>query len=187
MKHSYLYEIWLDDEDIISAKRMGSSGETQEEVAYSNFMEYIRDNRDEDSIELLIRKINKDQVIAIREFNSLRSGEYGTYKVSTVYTATKYIPTFTCDLYINGDGYLRKLVNSKYVRQSHDYTQELLDTEGMHGCYTYFTIEEASYTCCARTFNVIIDEMEKQGLNYKTSKTLTIAELFKTDKLMLCI
>lgn len=66
MKHSYLYEIWLDAEDIISAKRMGGSGETQEEIAYSNFMEYIRDNRDEDSIELLIRKINKDQVIAIR-------------------------------------------------------------------------------------------------------------------------
>lgn len=154
----------------------------EHEICHSDYMSYIRKERDNDDIECLLPCINLYNVVAIRTFSrdGLAHGKYGTTKVETVYSNPTLVPLFTETIYVNGDGYPRALVDSEIKTMPSNYAFERMDENGQHGCFNYQTIEEVLSCCNEKTRTALMSELEKKGLSVKDDNVYyaTVGELF---------
>lgn len=186
METRYLLELWVDDKDIISAKRNNKSYTAKsdiEQIAYDNYLGYMRKNYVHDDIEVLLYCIRDYQLIAVREFAYVNSS--GTCKVTTRVHNEYLIPTFTCDLYVNGDGYLRELCGKKLVARDGVYTSKLQGENGMRSVYTYMTVEEARMCVCNDMWKRIYDKIKERGLELSAVQNTSIADLFQTSDFLI--
>lgn len=181
-----MLELWVDDKQILSAKHNCKSYEDDEDlsgISHSDFLAYCRKEYVNDDIECLIDCIHDYQIIAVREFKyvTTKSGNYGTCKVTTTYANPYMLPTFTCDLFVNGDGYLRERVENKLVAREDNYINMVQGKYGMRGAYSYFTVEEAKVVVCEEMWKKIYNRIKQTGIDYSKATSMQLSELFNTS------
>lgn len=193
-----LLELWIDDSDILTMhlnnRHYEYEDDENEEVApdvnitHSDYVQFVREKRHNDDVEALISCVHDWQIISYRTFTYVKNQQgYGTCRVKTTRVNTSLLPTFDCDLFVNGDGYLRAIVDNKIKAQDYNYVLKMQSDYGMKGVYTYMTVEEARYCVCLNTWKAIQRERKSYDWEYDECKDMTIAELFKTKAFILDI
>lgn len=148
----------------------------EDKIEYNDHLKFARNNEGDDT-ECLIPYIKMDDVAAIRKFYPISGGsaDYGTCKVATEMVG-KHVPMWFCDIYCNGDGYPRLLVNNELITGTLNDIIKLTSEYGLTCIYPYMTVKEIKNSCTSFIWESVHYKILEKSLSYKDVSSLTYDE-----------
>lgn len=170
-----LFELWVDDADILAAYYDNEDGKTQT-VTHGNY-KYFKDSNSDKYVMCLIQELDRDWITAIYSFTCCGAFACDPIRVSPLYTSDKRPSSFFGPFCMDANKNMYECLLGGYHKMPEDYMKEFQKRYGMHGVFKDMTIEEALSCCCEDTCKALTSLATAQFIYESDYGKVTVADM----------